>query len=71
MFPYSLFVNPRAHPREEEGAAGLQETWLDGQPSELSFEWLESLIAVACFLPGRAKDLSAPRYVIYLSAEIK
>ena len=27
------------------------------------FEWLakvKSLVAVACFLPGRAKDLSAP-----------
>ena len=29
------------------------------------FEWLAkvSLVAVACFLPGRAKDLPAPRYV--------
>ena len=30
------------------------------------FEWLakiQSLVAVACFFPGRAKDLSAPRYV--------
>ena len=29
------------------------------------FEWLakvKSFVAVACFLPGRAKDLSAPRY---------
>jgi len=25
-----------------------------------------SLFAVACFLPGRAKDLSAPRYVMYV-----
>ena len=26
------------------------------------FEWLakKSLVAVACFIPGRAKDLSAP-----------
>jgi hypothetical protein len=23
-------------------------------------EWIPSLIAVACFLPGRAKDLSTP-----------
>ena len=40
------------------------ETWLDGQPSESFFEWLakvKSLVTVACFLPGRAKDLSAPR----------
>jgi hypothetical protein len=41
------------------------ENWLDGKPSELFliglqiFEWL---VAVACFLPGRAKDLSAPLY---------
>jgi hypothetical protein len=39
------------------------ETWLDGQPSELFLGGLQkSLVAVACFLPGRAKDLSAPRY---------
>ena len=25
-----------------------------------------SLVAVACFLPGRAKDLSAPLYIIFL-----
>jgi len=38
------------------------ETWLDGQP----FEWLakvKSSVAVACFRPGRAKDLSAPQYI--------
>ena len=39
------------------------ETRLDGQPSEF---WVAckswSLVAVAYFLPGRAKDLSAPRY---------
>jgi hypothetical protein len=38
------------------------ETWLDGQPSELFLSGLRNLVAVACFLPGRAKDLSAPRY---------
>jgi hypothetical protein len=46
------------------------ETWLDGQPSEFFFEWLakvKSLVAVACFLPGRSKDLSAPRYNYYLT----
>jgi len=26
----------------------------------------QSSVAVACFLPGRAKDLSAPLYNIYL-----
>ena len=28
------------------------------------YEWLAkvSLVVVTCFLPGRAKDLSAPRY---------
>jgi len=48
------------------------ETWLDGQPSEffLSEQWakkciehveyLPSLAAVACFLPGQAEGLSAP-----------
>ena len=42
------------------------ETWLGGQYSDFFFEWLAKvkiLVAVACFLPGRAKDLSAPRYV--------
>ena len=40
------------------------------------FEWLaksQSLVAVACFLPGRAKDLSAPIFLIvfyWLSSEI-
>ena len=38
-------------------------TWLDGQPSELFFFFFwaacESLVAVVCFLPDRAKDLSA------------
>ena len=42
------------------------ETWVDGQPSESFLSGLrkkKSLVAVACcFLPGRAKDLSAPRY---------
>ena len=39
------------------------ETWLDGQLSDFFFEWLAkvSLVAVASFLPGGAKDLSAPR----------
>ena len=39
---------------------------MDGQPSEFFFEWLAkvSLVAVSCFLPGRAKDLSAPRYML-------
>ena len=40
-------------------------SWFDGQHSEFFF-WVASksycLVAVACFLPGRAKDLSAPRY---------
>jgi len=41
---------------------------LDGQPSEffLFFEWfaeVKSLVAAACFLSRRAKDLSAPRYL--------
>ena len=41
----------------------VAETWLDGQASDF-FEWLAkvSLVAVVCFLPGRAKDLSTPRY---------
>jgi len=34
------------------------ETWLNGQPSE----FFPSLVAVARFFPGQAKDLSAPRY---------
>ena len=42
------------------------ETWLDGQSSEFFFfeslAKVKSLVAVACFLPGRAKDLSALRY---------
>jgi len=39
------------------------ETWLDGQISEFFFFWMacKSLAAVAFSLPGRAKDLSAPR----------
>ena len=43
------------------------ETWLDRQPSEIFFEWLakvKSLVAVACFLPARAKDVSAPWYCL-------
>ena len=43
------------------------ETWLDGQLSEFFFlrnlQKLD-LVAVAWYLPGRAKDLSAPRYVV-------
>ena len=40
---------------------------MDRQLSEFFFffEWLakvKSLVTVACFLPGRAKDLSAPWY---------
>ena len=43
------------------------EMWLDAQPSELFLSGLQkSLFAVACFLPGRAKDLSAPRYIYNL-----
>ena len=39
------------------------ETRLDGQPSEfLSGLKKLDLVAVACFLPGWANDLSAPRY---------
>ena len=41
------------------------ENWWDGQPSEFYFEWLakaKSLVAVACFFPSQAKDLSAPQY---------
>ena len=42
------------------------ETWLDGQPSELFLSGLQKLEFGRCtfFLPGRAKDLSAPRYCI-------
>ena len=44
------------------------EIWLDGQPSEFFF-WVacksQSLVAVACFLPRRAKDLPAPQYKLY------
>ena len=43
----------------------VAETWLDGQTSEFFFKWLaklKSLVAVVWFLPGRVKDLSAPRY---------
>ena len=54
------------------------ETWLDGQPSEYFFEWpakVKSLVAVACFLPGRANDLSAPRlfwpYLWVYKAKVK
>ena len=41
------------------------ETWLNGQHSELFLSGLQKsdLVAVACFFPGRAKDLSAPREV--------
>ena len=42
------------------------ETWLDGQNSE--FFWVAcksySLVAVACFIPGWAKDLSAPGRIL-------
>ena len=40
------------------------ETWLDWQPCDFFF-WVacKSLVAVAGFLPGRAKELSAPRYM--------
>ena len=44
------------------------ETWLDGKHSDFFFfEWLAkvSLVAVVCFIPGRAKDLSAPLYVTF------
>ena len=38
--------------------------WTDNLPNFFFFEWLAkvTLVAVACFLPGRAKDLSASRY---------
>ena len=40
------------------------ETWLDGQASEMFLSGLQkSLVAVACFLPGRVWDLSAPLYI--------
>ena len=41
------------------------ETWLDGQSSEFFLSGLQSQssVAVACFLPGRAKDLSALWYI--------
>jgi len=35
---------------------------------ELGGEYVEqilSLVAVACFLPGRVKDLSAPRHIYF------
>jgi hypothetical protein len=40
------------------------ETWLDGQPSDFFLIGLQKLEFGRCsvFLPGRAKDLSAPRY---------
>jgi len=39
------------------------DTWLDGQNSEILLSGLQKLelVAVACLLPGRAKDLSAPQ----------
>jgi len=37
------------------------ETWSDGQSSEFFWVACKSMVAVACFLLGRAKDLSAPR----------
>ena len=34
------------------------DTWLDGQPAEFFWSGLQKfLVAVACFLPGQAKDL--------------
>ena len=42
----------------------VPDTWLDGQGSELFLQLAcksQSLVAVTCFLPGRTKDLSAPR----------
>ena len=48
------------------------ETWLDGQPNEFFFLVAcerKSVVAVACFLPGRAKDLSAPRYELLEEAD--
>ena len=57
-------LNVRHISSDAEVIAAAQ-TWLDGQPSEFFFfEWLakvKNLVAVACFLPGRAKDLSASR----------
>ena len=40
------------------------DSWSDGQHSEIFLLAYKnySLVAVACFLPGRAKDLSTPRY---------
>ena len=53
------------HFSSDAGVITAAETWLDGQPSEFFFFWVacksNSLVAVACFLPFRAKDLSASR----------
>jgi len=43
-----------------------RETRVDGLPSELfmsGLQNLKSLVDLACFLPGWAMDLSAPRYL--------
>ena len=55
------------HSSSDAEVTATAETWLDGQPSDFFFYfvWLakfKSLVAVTCFLPGRAKDLSAPWY---------
>jgi len=39
------------------------ETWFDGQYAEF-FELSWNLVVVVCFLHGRAKDLSARRYIL-------
>jgi hypothetical protein len=53
------------HFSSDAGVNAAAQTWLDGQHSELSLNGLQKLdlVAVTCFLPGRAKDLSAPRYI--------
>ena len=47
------------------GCHCCREDLLDRQYYEFFFELLVkvSFVAVACFFPGRAKDLSAPRYL--------
>ena len=71
-----MLISPYSDPRlkkqlkvchfsSDEEAIAAAQTWLDGQTSDF-FYWLAkvSLVAVACFLPGRAMDISAPRYVL-------
>ena len=64
---WKKLLNGHQFPSDAEVIAAA-ETCFDGQPSELFF-WVacqkrsQSLVAVACFLPGRVKDLSAHRYM--------